>query len=294
MMDFELPLTQSEAFERTCERIGVTVTRVSDAAGTCLVQTRKLPVLGAFHLVSRGPVMQDVRTREGLIQRLRRQFKGTLVVNAPSGASQIGGLKIASGAELATIQLRAPDQMRARLHQKWRNQLKKSEASDLVVTDQPLDPLRHKWFLTAEAAQQKTRKYKSYPTGFLVAYAAANKGQARLYTAVLDGQPVAGMLVLKHGRMATYQAGVTMPEGRAVCAHNRLLWQIMCDLQKRQVTRLDLGRADLSPGLRRFKMGAGAEVETLSGSFLFLHWLGPRGTNIEVDSAKANRLAETA
>ncbi|MEL7030933.1 MAG: GNAT family N-acetyltransferase [Pseudomonadota bacterium] len=293
MKDLELPLTQSEAFERTCERIGVKVTRVADSEGTCLVQTRKLPVLGAFHLVSRGPVIQDVMVRADLIQRLRLQFKGTLVVNAPSGAKEIGGLKIARGAEIATIGLAAPDHMRARLHQKWRNQLKKSEASDLVVTDQPLDPLRHKWFLNAEAAQQKTRKYKSYPAGFLLAYAAANNGQARLYTAALDGQPVAGMLVLKHGRMATYQAGVTTPEGRAVCAHNRLLWQIMCDLQKRQTTRLDLGRADLSSGLRRFKMGAGAEIETLAGSFLFHHWLAPRGANTERDSAKMNRLAET-
>lgn len=117
-------------------------------------------------------------------------------------------------------------------------------------------------------AQQKTRKYRNFPVGFLLAYAAANKGQARLYTAMREGQPVAGMLVLKHGRMATYQAGIMMAEGRQSCAHNLLLWRIMCDLQRRQVVQLDLGRTDLFVGLRRFKIATGARTETLPGSFL--------------------------
>lgn len=291
MPELEHPLVQSSAFERTCQRLGVSVTRVSQGDNTGLVQSRRLPVLGPFHLVSRGPIAVDPSAFDQLIHSIRRQFRGPLVVNAPASMHQVGGVKIASGADIATIPMHAPDVMRARLHQKWRNQLRKSEASPLIVTDQALDPLRHKWFLQAEAAQQKSRKYRSYPTGFLLAFAAANKGQARLYSASLEGQPVAGMLILKHGRMATYQAGITTPEGRETCAHNRLLWQVMCDLQKRQITRLDLGRADLSPGLRRFKLGAGAEVETLGGSFLFHHWFRSGLPNQQADAIAENTLA---
>ncbi|MEM7457886.1 MAG: GNAT family N-acetyltransferase [Pseudomonadota bacterium] len=102
---------------------------------------------------------------------------------------------------------------------------------------------------------------------------------------------MAGMLILKHGRMATYQAGTTTPQGRETCAHNRLLWQVMCDLQKRQITRLDLGRADLSPGLRRFKLGAGAEVETLGGSFLFHHWFRSGLPKQKVEAIAENTVA---
>ena len=113
----------------------------------------------------------------------------------------------------------------------------------------------------------------------MLAYAAANKGQARLYTAMLDGRAVAARLVLKHGRMATYQAGVTSEEGRQHCAHNLLLWQIMSDLSRKQAAMLDLGRADLSDGLRRFKTGAGARIEHLPGTYLFHAWLpGPKRT----------------
>lgn len=268
MLNQALPLPQSEAFERTCARLGLTVQRVTTAAGTCLVQTRKLPVLGTFNLISRGPVLRQGVPVRPFLDQVRQRLKGPLVVNAATPDAAIGGLKIAKGAALAILDLQDPAAMRQGLDQKWRNQLKKAEGAGLTVTDQPLDASRHRWFLDAEMAQQKTRKYRNFPIGFLLAYAAANKGQARLYTALREGQPVAGMLVLKHGGMATYQAGIITPEGRQRCAHNLLLWRIMCDLQRRQVVQLDLGRADLSAGLRRFKIATGAQIETLPGSFL--------------------------
>lgn len=273
MPDLALPLTQSEAFERTCNKLGLSALRISSSSGTCLVQTRKLPLIGAFHLISRGPVLSDPQAVRPFVREVRNQLSGPLIVNAPAETGQPGGMKFAGGAELAISNLIEPALMRARLHQKWRNQLKKAENSEIVLTDQPLHAARHDWFLKAEAAQQKTQRYKSFPTHFLLAYAAANKGQARLYSAMLNGRPIAGMLVLKHGLMATYQAGITTPEGRTHCAHNLILWQVMCDLQRRRVQRLDLGRADLSPGLRRFKLGSGADIETLAGSFLFHPWV---------------------
>ena len=272
MDDLLTPLTQSSAFEATCTQLGLQVQRIEGHAGSCLVQTRRLPVIGSFNLVSRGPIAPSEAAARDLLREVRRQVKGVLVVNASAGLSRPGGVKLAGGAALAMLDLEAPETMRARLHQKWRNQLKKAERADLTLTDQSLNTQQHKWFLEAEAEQQKDRRYRSYPAGFLLAYAAANKGQARLYTASQNGTPVAGMLVLKHGRMATYQAGVTTPAGRAACAHNLLLWQIMSDLQRRGFEQLDLGRADLNPGLKRFKMGTGARIETLPGSFLTHAW----------------------
>ena len=272
MLDQALPLPQSEAFERTCAQLGLSVQRVTTATGTCLVQTRKLPLLGAFNLISRGPILTDGAAAKPFLDDVRQTLTGPLVVNAGESSGLVGGLKIASGAILAMLDLEDPEVMRRRLHQKWRNQLKKAESGALTVTEQPLDADRHRWFLEAEMAQQKARKYRNYPANFLLAFAAANKGQARLYISARKGHPVAGMLILKHGRMATYQAGITTPEGRKSCAHNLLLWRIMCDLQKRQVAQLDLGRADLSDGLRRFKSGTGARDVTLQGSFLSHPW----------------------
>lgn len=276
MDDLITPLNQSEAFERTCRKLGLLVRRFSTEHGTCLVQQRKWPLIGTLNLISRGPVMQDLAETQAFLSDVRREVKGPLIVNAIEGMDRIDGLNIAAGAELVLLDLSSPELMRARLHQKWRNQLCKAERSRLQVTNEALDPLQHRWFLKAEAEQQTTRRYKSYPAGFLLAYATANKGHARVYTASLHGEPLAAMLFLKHGGMATYQAGVTSAGGRAQCAHNLLLWQAMTDLQQIGIRQLDLGRADLSPGLRRFKAGTGARFQRLSGSFLYSTWLTPR------------------
>lgn len=271
MDDLTLPLTQSEAFERTCNTLGLPVKRITTGDGTCLIQSRGLSLLGTFNLISRGPVLRPDTMADALMRSVGEAVRGPVIVNAPAGCRRTG-LKIVSGAELALIDLVDSAEMRARLHQNWRNQLNKAEASPLRVIDQPLESKRHAWFLSAEQAQQKSRKYRAYPAGFLLAYAAANKGQARLYTAMLGQESVAAMLVLRHGRMATYQAGVTTPEGRRHCAHNLLLWTLMSDLQRRGVRQLDLGRADLSAGLRRFKLRAGASLQTLPGTYLTASW----------------------
>ncbi|MEL6726785.1 MAG: GNAT family N-acetyltransferase [Pseudomonadota bacterium] len=276
MTDLPLPLTQSHAFERTCVALNLTVKRVQSDAGTCLIQSRTLPVIGGFHLVSRGPVAAKPESAAELLQMMRQMTKGPLVINAPARMPTPRGLKIAAGADLAILDLSAPGEMRARMHQKWRNQLNKAERSPLRVTHEALDLEQHRWFLDAESTQQKSRRYKSYPTGFLLAYAATNPGEARMFIAKLGQAPVAGLLVLKHGLMATYQAGVTTLLGRQHCAHNLLLWNAMQDLQAQGCLRLDLGRTDLSPGLKRFKTSSGARIEQLAGSFLSHSWLTRR------------------
>lgn len=287
MDDLTSPLTQSDAFERTCRAVGMPVRRFETAAGTCLVQSRKLPVLGRIHLVSRGPVMRDSQADPEWIKAIRAELNGPLIVNAPAGAPPKGGFRLMRGAELAIVDLDDPDAMRSALHPKWRNQLNKAEASPLNVINQPLDPQNHAWFFELEQSQQRARGYRAYPSAFLYAFAAANPGDARLYTAMLGTEPAAAMLVLRHGQMATYQAGVTTEAGRTYCAHNLLLWRIMTDLQHQGLRQLDLGRADLSAGLRRFKAGTGARIETLPGTYLFHAWLP--GTRRRTASRRPSR-----
>lgn len=276
MKDLITPLPQSAEFQKACEFLNLPVRRIESAQGSCLVQTRKLPIIGSVNLMSRGPVCHSGGDVRSLIAEARAELRGPLVVNAGAEAEKFGGIKFARGAALAMIDILPPEEARARMHQKWRNQLKKAEKSPLVVVDQALNPHKHQWFLESETRQQKSRGYKSYPAPFLLAFAAANKNQARLYSAQLEGKPVASMLVLKHGRMATYQAGVTTDLGRHHCAHNLLLWRIMSDLHRKGIEQLDLGRADLSTGLRRFKLGAGAREETLPGSFAFFRLFSRR------------------
>jgi lipid II:glycine glycyltransferase (peptidoglycan interpeptide bridge formation enzyme) len=86
-----------------------------------------------------------------------------------------------------------------------------------------------------------------------------------MLTAAEAGTPIAFMLILLHGDTATYHIGWTGPRGRAVGAHNLLLWDASCTLAARGYIRLDLGRTDplRTPGIARFKLGAGAAPRDL-------------------------------
>ena len=268
MSDLVLPLPQSHEFERCCALLNLTTHRQSWSKGTCLVQTRTLPLLGSVNLISRGPISPRSEDQAGRITDLVATLKGPVLLNLERGPRPSRAWRLMDGKTLAVLRLIEPGKMRARLSQKWRNQLKKAERSSLTVVDQPLDKARHNWFLTAEAEQQKSRGYRSHPTGFLLAYAQANRGQARVLTVLENGTPIAAVLIFKHGRMATYQAGVTTARGRQLNAHNLLLWQAMCRLQQLGFTELDLGRLDLAPGLAHFKRGTGAAELSLSGSYI--------------------------
>jgi lipid II:glycine glycyltransferase (peptidoglycan interpeptide bridge formation enzyme) len=84
--------------------------------------------------------------------------------------------------------------------------------------------------------------------------------------AVHDRRTVAAILVLVHGKTASYRIGWTTSEGRECHAHNLLLWSAVKELKKRGVSFFDL--AGVEPGseggLSHFKRGlGGVEYKTL-------------------------------
>ena len=80
---------------------------------------------------------------------------------------------------------------------------------------------------------------------------------------------VAGMLFLRHGRSATYHIGWSNADGKRGGAHNLLMWRAMQGLKAAGVRWLDLGgiATDHGIGLARFKLGTGATVRQLSGTY---------------------------
>lgn len=156
------------------------------------------------------------------------------------------------------------------MHGKWRNRLRRALDGPLTTSQTPFDPERHAALLSLELAQRRRRGYRSYPLRFLAAWARANPASAPLFVAQHTGVPVAFMLFLRHGDVATYTAGWTGPEGRRHHAHNLLMWRAMLDLFDRGVTRIDLGTVDTEggAGLTRFKLGSGARARTLGPTLL--------------------------
>ncbi|MGI3167874.1 GNAT family N-acetyltransferase [Pseudooceanicola sp. C21-150M6] len=155
---------------------------------------------------------------------------------------------------------------------KWRNRLRRAQQGKVQVVEERFDPRRHAALLDRETAQGRARGYRSYPAAFLAAYATANPDATMFLRAQLKGETCAFMIFFQHGACATYIAGWSGPQGRAAQAHTLLLWTAMDRLSARGYLRLDLGPVDTdrTPGLTRFKLGAGAIPRRLGPTLLIL------------------------
>lgn len=173
----------------------------------------------------------------------------------------------------ATIDLtNDADILRGRMRGKWRNRLIRAEKAQIRVASASSGAGQYDWLLDAEAEQQSQRRYRAGPTEQVTRWQAHCTGGdgVLILTATQGAERIAAMMLLRHGKGALYQIGWTNDAGRAVNAHNLLLWKSMIRLKKLGIERLDLGGLDTveNSGIARFKLGSGAKLTTLCGTWL--------------------------
>ncbi|NSY37020.1 GNAT family N-acetyltransferase, partial [Leisingera sp. ANG59] len=268
------PLQQSPEFARALKACGQEPLTLD---GTMVLQRRlpgglRLAMVNRADLSSPAPLMSALRT-SGL-------HRAPLILSPESPAphlARLGAVPLVSPAHAALWDLTGnPDQRRAALHQKWRNRLKHGEVQNLRLTRQNLPhDVRH-WLFRADAKQQSARGYRSWPIGLTLAYARENRGQAKLFQAFEGKEPVAAILILTHGSTATYHIAHTTARGKQLSAHPLLLWEAANWLAAKGICRLDLGliNTEDAPGLARFKLGTGAHLHRLGGTWGFWPPLG--------------------
>lgn len=270
-------LQQSEGFARALQAAGIAHQRLG--CGNLIVHRRFGPLKVA--MMTRPYAANGISLTE---QIKASRLPGPLII-APEAATplnQIGALPLVSPATLAVLDLHPDtDDLMAGLHGKWRNRLRHAQAQNLRVTRQNMpDQLTH-WLLDADAVQQGQRGYRGWPRSLTLAFARENRGDAKLFTALWGREPVAAVLVLRHGRTATYHIGHTRPSGRIASAHNLLIWNAITWAKSKGLTRFDLGTINTEddPGLARFKLGTGAIPQRLGGTWLrwppLTHAFGP-------------------
>lgn len=260
------PLVQSPAFGAALTHVGRSPLRLSLPGGRGEVQM----VRRRFGPLRVGMISRADLSRSDLRRVAQDGEVGTLLLHpeTPAGAH---GLCLYTPTSVVAWDLSPTEEaLRSRLHQKWRNRLAKAERAGLRVTETALNPDRGHWLLTKDTAQARARGYSNWPEALTRAYARANRAQARLFEARTNGTTHAAMLFLCHGSVATYHIGWSGSEGRAYCAHHLILWRAMQKLKARGLMRLDLGSiaTDSAPGLARFKLGTGADVQTLGGTWI--------------------------
>lgn len=155
----------------------------------------------------------------------------------------------------------------AQMNKKWRNALSKAEKSGLktMISD---DGEYLPWLLENYARDKDEKNYAGASLRTLVKlFASFSRGKNMIQaTALFDGEPIAAIVVLKHGIAATYQIGYTSLKGRETCAHHLLLWQAAQELKQRGVQDFDLGGTNErdAESVGKFKEGLGGQkIETL-------------------------------
>jgi len=238
--------------------------------------------------IIRGPLWvgeaPPLEAQRPILAHLRKRFtKGRLhfvywlpeLLDAPESHTAMRGVRlrrVMTGYASAWVDLnQSTADLEAGLSGPWRNQLRRAEKEKLSIGvtsgGQDLEAL-----LTRHDENRKRRRFGGPNGRFIRALidGTTDRQDALVVTARRARQPIAGVLMLRHGLSATYYAGWTTDDGRTAHAHNALLWRAMTTLQKAGVRWLDVGGLDTTnaAGIARFKLGLGGTVFTLAGSYL--------------------------
>ncbi|WP_299783070.1 GNAT family N-acetyltransferase [uncultured Roseobacter sp.] len=261
------PLQQSDAFARALNALGTPPLRLEDGTLALHRKIGPLPV----HMITR-PGAETPETLRDLARGMKVRGPVLLAPERPMPLNRIGALPLVSPSTIARLDV-TPDEttLFAGLHQKWRNRLRHAQSQKLRVTRQNMPDDPGHWMLQADLVQRHQRGYRSWPLALTLAYGRANPGQAKLFTAFWGREPVAALLILRHGTGATYHIGHTRASGRLTSAHTLLLWSAIRWARSKGVQQLELGTFDTeeNAGLARFKLGTGALPHRLGGTWLW-------------------------
>ena len=263
-METALPLQQHPHFAAALAVLGRPVQRIALSGAAPVVAVK---ICGQL-IASRGPVWQHSPDPAVLAQ------SGLRAVNldrpAPALMRAAGFHQIATTAYVAELDLTAAgsDTMTG----KWRNIWRRACEAPVVIRQEPFDPVAHAWLCAADIAQQKAKRFRSLPHRLIGAYATTARDAATVFVAYQDRTPLAAMLFLAHAPVVTYHLGWTGDAGRKWGLHHRLLFAAATHFASAGFIRLDLGivETDTAPGLARFKIGSGARVRPLGGTWLRL------------------------
>ena len=227
-------------------------------------------------LVTRGPIWVtelDAKTRAEVMREFRKDLRERgvrLCAVTPPFAADDAGFAVMTPSTLAYLPVDIPSE--DAMHGKWRNRLRKAEASGLHVTRLPNRFEELTWLINAEQAQQKLRGYRALPASFMAAWLANDKSSVLTLAADQGDAPLAAMMFLRHGNTATYHLGWSSDAGRKSHAHNLLLWKAIKRLSTKGVQTLDLGTLETvnAPGLARFKLGSGAKPHRLGATRILI------------------------
>jgi CelD/BcsL family acetyltransferase involved in cellulose biosynthesis len=144
------------------------------------------------------------------------------------------------------------DALWAGLASTFRNRVRHAEkaGAELRIAD---DDETYEWMLARHAENMAERGFSAADPTLLRALRDSAPDAVSVFQLLHQGQPVAGMSVVRFGTHAEYHVGWFGPEGRKLNAGNFLMWQILSEMHRRGVKSFDVGGLKPGDGYTRFK-----------------------------------------
>ena len=159
------------------------------------------------------------------------------------------------------------DAIRAALSSKWRNHLNAALKTGMDARVRQ-DPAACEWMLERHAANMKAKGFVGPGVDFVRRMIAASPEDFRVFQALIDNEPVCGILVVRLGDQSETFLSWTSDAGRRSNAHHRLLWQVITEMKGAGCTALDLGGYTTSEKYGAYKRGMKGKEYRLSGEWL--------------------------
>lgn len=184
---------------------------------------------------------------------------------------QSGFEKAGPGYETIWLDLTSgEDTLKAAMKKNWRGALHKAERSEMEIIWDNRGSLLD-WFIAGYAADKGDKAYFGLPPQNLhkMARFFADTKSLIIGQSMVEGKPIAGIMLFLHGKSATYQAGWSTDKGRENNAHHRLLWEAVNVLKQQGIEDLDLGgiNEEHAQGVTQFKSGLGGQSMRLCGHY---------------------------
>ncbi|WP_082533521.1 GNAT family N-acetyltransferase [Devosia sp. Root413D1] len=159
------------------------------------------------------------------------------------------------------------DALWAGLASTFRNRVRNAEkaGAELRIAQ---DDATYEWMLARHAENMAERGFTAADPTLLRALRVTAPEDVSVFQLLHQGEPVAGMSVVRFGTHAEYHVGWFGPAGRKLNAGNFLMWQVLRDMHRRGVRTFDVGGLKPGDGYTRFKQTMKPVEYQLAGEWM--------------------------
>lgn len=158
--------------------------------------------------------------------------------------------------------------LRKNLNGKWRNQLKKSENSNInIIHDNSKASLNK--LLSHYRDLMNLNSFKGSSIEFYKNLFEINEQDFHIFWAKTNNEIIGGVLISANGKYCSYQIGWNSKIGRSLYANNFLIWNTIISMKRKGYLWFDMGGLDTKnqAGITRFKRGVGGDEYQLAGEW---------------------------